>query len=65
VNLDALEEAINRRTEIIMAKIISTKEQNNGLQNIAQKTKDQATRTPLKTGDELRCSKFETVIKCR
>ena len=48
-----------------MVKIISTKEQNNGLQNIAQKTKDQATRTPLKTGDELRCSKFETVIKCR
>ena len=29
---------------------------NNNLQNIAQKTKDGATRTPLKTGSELRCS---------
>jgi hypothetical protein len=26
------------------------------LQNITQKTKDRATRTPLKTGGELRCS---------
>jgi hypothetical protein len=29
---------------------------NNDLQNIAQKTKDRATRTPLKTVGELRCS---------
>jgi len=29
---------------------------NNDLQNIAQKTKDRATRTPLKTVSELRCS---------
>jgi len=29
---------------------------NNDLQNTTQKTKDWATRTPLKTGGELRCS---------
>ena len=29
---------------------------NIALQNITQKTKDRATRTPLKTGDELMCS---------
>jgi len=32
------------------------KRTNNDLQNIKQKTKDRATRTPLKTGCELRCS---------
>jgi hypothetical protein len=32
------------------------KRTNNDLQNTTQKTKDQVTRTPLKTGDELRYS---------
>jgi len=32
------------------------KRTNNDLQNTMQKTKDRATRTPLKTGCELRCS---------
>jgi hypothetical protein len=32
-----------------------TNEQNN-LQSITHKTKDQVTRTPLKTGDEFKCS---------
>jgi hypothetical protein len=31
------------------------KRTNNDLQNIAQKTKDQATPTPQKTASELRC----------
>ena len=30
---------------------------NKDLQNITQKTKDRATQTPIKTGDELRCSR--------
>ena len=34
----------------------SDKMKNNNLQNITQKTKDRATRTPLKTGGDLRCS---------
>jgi len=29
---------------------------NNDLQNITQKTEDRATRTPLRSGDNLRCS---------
>jgi len=33
-----------------MPKIKGKKKTNNDLQNITQKTKDQATRTPLKTG---------------
>jgi hypothetical protein len=32
------------------------KRTNNDLQNTTQKSKDQATWTPLRTGDELRCS---------
>jgi hypothetical protein len=32
------------------------KRPNNDLQNIIHKTNDQVTRTPLKTGSELRCS---------
>ena len=32
------------------------KRTNNDLQNTAKKTKDRATRTPPKAGDELRCS---------
>jgi hypothetical protein len=32
------------------------KRTNNYLQHITEKTKDRATRTPLKTGAELRCS---------
>ena len=32
------------------------KRTNNDLQNITHKTKDRVTRTPLKTGDEFRCS---------
>jgi hypothetical protein len=35
---------------------------NNGLQNIIQKTNDQATRTPLKTGQELRCTRVAPVV---
>jgi len=33
------------------------KRTNNDLQNVTHETKDRATRTPLKTGGELRCSK--------
>ena len=39
-----------------MAKQKKDKRTNNDLQNITQKTKDRAPRTPLKTGGELRCS---------
>jgi hypothetical protein len=35
--------------------MIKRKRTNNDLQYITQKTKDRATRTPLKTGSELRC----------
>ena len=34
---------------------------NKDLQNITQKTKDRATQTPIKTGDELRCSEGKAV----
>ena len=37
-----------------------TKRTYNDLQNITQKTKDQTTRIPLKTGGELRCSRRVT-----
>jgi len=40
-----------RRTDNAMDK---RKRTNNDIQNITQKTKDRATRTTLKTGDELR-----------
>jgi hypothetical protein len=40
-----------RRTDTTMAK---RKRTNNDLQNITQKSKDQAKQTPLKTGGELR-----------
>jgi hypothetical protein len=46
----------NRRTDNTMDERKHDKKTNNDLQNIAQKTKDQATRTILKTGGELRCS---------
>jgi len=39
-----------------MAKEKGRKDTNNNLQNTTQITKDRATRTPLKTGSELRCS---------
>jgi hypothetical protein len=39
-----------------MAKRKKDKRTNNDLQNITHTTKDWATRTPLKTGGELRCS---------
>ena len=49
-----------RRTENTMAKRKRTKGKgqrtNNNLQNITHKTKDPATRTPLKTGGEPRWS---------
>ena len=42
-----------------MAKRKKNKKTNNNLQsNTQQKTNDQGTRTPLKTGGELRCSGF-------
>ena len=44
-------EAVNqRRTDHAMAKRKKTKQANNDQQNIAQKTKDPATRTSLTTG---------------
>ena len=43
---------MNRRTENTMAK---RKRTNNDLQNTTQKTKNRATRTPLKTEGERRC----------
>jgi hypothetical protein len=50
-------EVLNRRTDITMAKRKRTKGHNNDLQNITQKTKDRATRTPIKTIEgDLRCS---------
>jgi hypothetical protein len=45
-----------RRTDNTMAKRRTDNRTNHDLQNIAHKTKDRVTRTPLKTGDELRCS---------
>ena len=44
-------EAVKRRTDTTMAK---RKRTNNDLQNITQKSKDQAKQTPLRTGGELR-----------
>ena len=38
-----------------MAKLKRDKRTNNNLQNTTHKTKDRVTRTPLKTGGELRC----------
>ena len=38
--------------------ITKRKRTNNDLQNITHKTKERATRTPLKTGDELRWSRW-------
>ena len=35
---------------------------NNEPQNITQETKDRVTRTPLKTGGELRCSKKQYAL---
>jgi hypothetical protein len=53
-------EAVNRRrTDNTMAKRKSTRT-NNDLQNTTQKTNDRATRTPLKTKVELRCSRMIT-----
>jgi hypothetical protein len=48
-----------RYPEMLLAALIrgvSRKRTNNDLQNNAHKAKDQVTRTPLKTGDGLRCS---------
>jgi len=39
-----------------MAKRKKDKRTKNDLQNTMHKTKDRATRTPLKTGGELKCS---------
>jgi hypothetical protein len=39
-----------------MAKRQRTKRTNNDLQNITHKTKDRVTRTPLKTGNGLKCT---------
>ena len=47
-----ISETANGRTDNIMAK---WKRTNNDLSNTTQKTKDRATRTPLKTGGELMC----------
>ena len=47
------ESPTNRRTDNTMAK---RKWTNDDLQNTTQKTKDRATRTPLKTCSERRCS---------
>jgi hypothetical protein len=48
--------ARRRRTDNTMAKKKKYKRTNKDLQNITHKTKDRVTRTPLKTGVELRCS---------
>ena len=44
---------VNRRTDNTMAK---RKRRNKDLQNNTQKTENQATYTPLKTGSELGCT---------
>ena len=49
-------ESVNRRTDNTMAKKKKYKRTNNDLLNTTHKTKDRVTRTPLKTGVELRCS---------
>ena len=49
-------ESVYRRTENIMARRKKDKRTNNDLQNIAHKTKDRATRSPLKASCELMCS---------
>jgi hypothetical protein len=41
---------------ILFGQIKKDKQKNNDLQNITQKTKDGARRTPLQIGGELRCS---------
>jgi hypothetical protein len=41
-----------------VAKKKKDKKTNNGVQNTTQQSKDRATRTPLKTVDELRCSRM-------
>ena len=52
-----LSETINkRRSDNIMTKTKKNKRKINDLQNITQKIKDRATRTPLKARDKLRCS---------
>ena len=43
------------RTYTTLAKRKKDKRTNNDLQNITHKTKDRETRTPLKTGGELKC----------
>jgi hypothetical protein len=48
-------ESINQKTDNTMAKRIRTKGQTT-IYKTLQENKDRATRTPLKTGGELRCS---------
>ena len=48
-------ESVYRRTDNTMAKRKSTKDKQRYTKH-THKTKDRVTRTPLKTGDELRCS---------
>ena len=51
-----LQAIIRRRTNNTLVKRKKDNRTNINLQNTAQKSKDQTTRTPLKTGSELRCS---------
>ena len=53
-----ISESVNqRRTDNTMAKRKSTKEQKTIYKTHTHKTKDRVTRTPLRTGGELRCSR--------
>jgi hypothetical protein len=45
-----------KRTDNTMAKEEKDNRTNDDLQNTTHKTKDRVTRTPLKTGGQLRCS---------
>ena len=56
-----LSEAVNRRTGKINEQKKRDKWTNNDLQNITQKTKDRATRTPLKTGMNPGASEWKAV----
>ena len=57
VALNTNQKGIRIRKEQAMQWPKEKEQTNNDVQNTTQKTKDQATRTPLKTGSELKCSR--------
>ena len=49
-------QSVNRRRKQTQWQTVKEQRTSNDLQNTTLKTKDRATRTPLKTGGEIRCS---------